>query len=127
MNGQSDQELLRQYTSENSESAFAQLLQRYMDFVYSCALRMVRDSHLAKDVSQGVFLALAQNAARLADHPVLAGWLHRTTHNLAVKTIRTDVRRRAREGEAVAIISQSTPESNSSWQEIAPQLDEALA
>jgi RNA polymerase sigma factor (sigma-70 family) len=127
MNGQSDQELLRHYASGNSESAFAQLLQRYMDFVYSCALRVVRDSHLAKDVSQGVFLALAQNAAQLADHPVLAGWLHRTTHNLAVKTVRTDIRRRAREGEAVEIISQSTPEPNSSWQEIAPQLDEALA
>src|SRR4051812_5837233 len=127
MNGQSDQELLRHYASGRSEIAFARLLQRYMDFVYSCALRMVRDSHLAKDVSQGVFLTLAQNAPQLASHPVLVGWLHRTTHNLAVKTIRTDVRRRAREGEAVAFISQLASEPNIEWQEIAPHLDEALA
>jgi RNA polymerase sigma factor (sigma-70 family) len=127
MNGQSDQELLRHYALERSESAFTQLLQRHTDFVYSCALRMVLDSHLAKDIAQGVFLALAQNAAQLVTHPMLAGWLHRTTHNLAVKTIRTDVRRRGREAQAVAMSGLLSSDPNASWQEIAPQLDEALA
>ena len=58
---------------------------------------MVRDAQLAGDVTQGVFLALARNARQLADRPVLSGWLHRTTHNLAANAVRSDVRRRARE------------------------------
>src|SRR5438093_83000 len=68
---------------EGSEVAFAELVRRHVDFVYSAALRMVRDAHVAEDVAQGVFAALAQNAPQLRDRPVLSGWLHRTTQNLA--------------------------------------------
>ncbi len=61
---------------------------------------MVRDPHLAEDVTQSAFVALAQNAAQLSDRPVLSGCLHRTAQNLASKTVRSDVRRRAREQDA---------------------------
>jgi RNA polymerase sigma factor (sigma-70 family) len=87
---------------------------------------MVRDSQLAGDVTQGVFLALAQNARQLADHPVLSGWLHRTTHNLAANAVRSDVRRRAREQEAAAMSDLLVTEPDASWEDIAPQLDAAL-
>src|SRR3989441_5873055 len=86
-----------------SEPAFAELLRRHVDFVYSAALRMVCDAHLAEDVTQGVFVALAQNAGQLSDRTVLSGWLHRTTQNLAANAVRSDVRRRAREQEAAAM------------------------
>ena len=87
---------------------------------------MLRDAHLAEDVTQGVFLALAQSAAQLVDHPVLSGWLHRTAQNLAAKIIRTDVRRRAREQEAVAMTEMLSTESDAHWEQIAPYLDAAL-
>ena len=87
---------------------------------------MLRDAHLAEDVTQGVFAALAQNAAQLAGHPVLSGWLHRTAQNLAAKIIRTDVRRRAREQEAVAMTEMLSAESDTHWEQIAPHLDAAL-
>src|SRR5689334_1949237 len=87
---------------------------------------MVRDSHLAEDVSQGVFVALAQNARQLADRPVLSGWLHRTTQNLAANIVRSDVRRRAREQEAVAMNELFSTESDALWDHIAPHLDTAL-
>ena len=64
---------------------------------------MVCDSHLAQDVTQGVFAALAKNATQLMDRPVLSGWLHRTAQNIAAQTVRTDVRRRAREQEVAAM------------------------
>ena len=76
MNGLADQQLLRDYAERKSEAAFAELARRYVDLVYSAALRMVGDSHAAKDVTQEVFMALAANARQLAGHPVLAGWLH---------------------------------------------------
>jgi RNA polymerase sigma factor (sigma-70 family) len=126
VNKATDQQLLRDYTHRQSETAFAELVRRHLDFVFSAARRMVRDSHLAEDVAQGVFVALAQNADQLADRPVLSGWLHRTTQNLAAKTVRSDARRRAREQEAVAMNELLSTEPDTSWQHIAPHLDAAL-
>ena len=126
MKSLTDQQLLRDYIERRSEAAFAELVRRHVDFVYSAALRMVRDSHLAEDVSQGVFLALARNAGQLADRPVLSGWLHRTTQNLAANTVRSDVRRRAHEQEAAAMKGLLATEPDAVWEQIAPLLDVAL-
>ena len=87
---------------------------------------MVADSHLAKDVTQGVFVALAQNARQLAHHPVLSGWLHRTTQNLAANVVRTNVRRQTREQEAVVMNELLAAEPDANWEHIAPHLDAAL-
>jgi RNA polymerase sigma factor (sigma-70 family) len=121
-----DQQLLRDYADGRSEPAFAELVRRHVDLVYSAALRMVRDSHLAEDVTQGVFLALAQNARQLAGRPVLSGWLHRTAQNLAANVVRTDVRRRAREQEAAAMNELLAGESGTVWEHLAPHLDAVL-
>src|SRR5205814_4210403 len=94
MSNLSDQQLLLDYAEHRSELAFAELVRRHVDFVYSAALRMVRDPQLAEDVTQGVFIALSQQARRLTDHPILTGWLHRTAQNIAAKTIRSDIRDR---------------------------------
>jgi RNA polymerase sigma factor (sigma-70 family) len=117
---------LRDYTERRSEPAFAELVRRHVDFVYSAALRMVRDAHLAEDVTQGAFVALAQNARQLMDRPVLSGWLHRTAQNLAANTVRSDVRRRAREQEVAAMNELLAPEPDTVWEHIAPLLDAAL-
>ncbi len=122
----SDQQLLREYADGRRETAFAELVRRYVDLVYSAALRLVRDASMAQDVTQSVFLALAGNARRLAAHPVLSGWLHCTARNLATKAIRSDARRRVREQEAAAMNELLTAESEPSWEAIAPQLDAAL-
>ncbi len=121
-----DPQLLRDYAQRRSEPAFAELVRRHVDFVYSAALRMVCDAHRAKDVTQGVFIALAQNARQLADRPVLSGWLHRTAQNLAANTVRSDVRRRAREQEAAAMNELLAAESDANWENIAPHLDAGL-
>ena len=125
MNALTDQQLLRDYTERRSEEAFAKLVQRHVDHVYSAALRMVHDAHLAEDVTQSAFVALAQNARQLADHPVLSGWLHRTAQNLAVKTVRSDARRRNHEQEA-AMDGLFATEPDAVWEQIAPHLDAAL-
>ena len=126
VNSLSDQELLCVYAGERSEGAFAELVARHVDFVYSAALRMVRDAHLAQDVTQGVFVALAQNAPELVQRQILAGWLHRTARNLAAKAVRSESRRRAREQEAAAMNEHLSTEPEPLWHEIAPQLDDVL-
>ena len=126
MNDQTDSQLLRAYADHRSEPAFAEIVRRHVDFIHSAALRMVCDSHLAEDVTQGVFVALAKNAAQLTDCAVLSGWLHRTAQNIAAQTVRTDVRRRAREQEAAAMNALLATEPDALWANIAPQLDAAL-
>lgn len=117
---------MRDYAESRSEAAFAGLVRRHVDLVYSAALRMVCDSHQAQDVTQGVFVALAQNARQLTHHPVLSGWLHRTTQNLAANAVRTNVRRQTREQEAAAMNELLSAGSESPWEHIAPHLDAAL-
>ncbi len=135
MNDQTDSQLLGAWAKTRSEPAFAELVRRHVDFVHSAALRMVCDSHLAKDVTQSVFVAVARDAARITDCRVLAGWLHRTAQNLAAQTVRTDVRRRAREQEAATMnellatepdLSRRSETEADAWAHIAPQLDAAL-
>jgi hypothetical protein len=46
----------REYAERRSESAFAELVRRHVDLIYSAALRTVCDSHLAEEVAQGVFV-----------------------------------------------------------------------
>ncbi|EEF62880.1 sigma-70 family RNA polymerase sigma factor [Pedosphaera parvula] len=126
MNSLTDQQLLRDYAGSRSEAAFAELVRRHIDFVYSAALRMVRDRHLAEDITQGAFVALAQNAEQLTKHPVLAGWLHRTSQNLAANAVRAEVRRRAREEKSAAMNEQLSNETDATWESVAPHLDAAL-
>ena len=43
-----DLTLLREYVATNSEAAFDALVSRYVNLVYSVALRQVGDAHYAK-------------------------------------------------------------------------------
>jgi RNA polymerase sigma factor (sigma-70 family) len=122
----SDQELLQEYAGRRSEPAFAELVRRYIDLVYSAAFRMTGEAHAAQDVTQAVFLALARSAGRLATHPVLSGWLHTTARNLAAKTVRSAVRRHFHEQEAATMNQLLSAETEPPWASIAPHLDAAL-
>jgi RNA polymerase sigma factor (sigma-70 family) len=128
MNQWTDSQLLREYAEGRSEAAFAELVRRHVDLVYSAALRMMGgEAEPAQDVTQGAFLALAQNAGKLTKHPVLSGWLHQTTRNIAANTVRSDARRRAREQEAAAmseLLSNEPPDVP--WDQLAPHLDTVL-
>jgi RNA polymerase sigma factor (sigma-70 family) len=121
-----DEQLLRQYARERSESAFGELVTRYIDLVHSAALRVVNgDTHLAQDVTQTVFIDLARNASSLPRGVVLAGWLHRHTCFKAATAIRTERRRRTREQTAMEM-RELDDNSRPQWELIAPYLDEGL-
>jgi len=123
----SDQCLIRAYARNHCESSFGELVHRHIDLVHSTALRVLRDADLAQDVTQRVFLLLAQHSLKLQERSSLMGWLYETTRNAAINTVRSEERRRRREQEASAMKQLDANDSEILWQQIAPHLDEALA
>jgi RNA polymerase sigma factor (sigma-70 family) len=120
-----DHELLREYAQRQSDPAFAELVRRHVDLVYSTALRLVGQSQLAEDVTQLVFIRLAQKARSIRPSVVLTGWLYRTTQFAARAALRSDWRRRKRESLAMQF-SDLNQSPESSWEDVAPLLEEAM-
>jgi RNA polymerase sigma factor (sigma-70 family) len=119
-----DQQLLQRYTQEHAEDAFAEIVRRHVNLVYSAALRQVQSPQLAKDVSQAVFTDLARNAGALRRDSILSAWLYEVTRRTAIDLIRKEARRQLREQvytEMNAI--NATPEE---WRDITPHLDAAM-
>jgi RNA polymerase sigma factor (sigma-70 family) len=123
-----DRALLGMFLDEHSESAFAEIVQRHIDLVYTVALRQLRgDAHLARDATQGAFCELARNARKLRDHRNLSGWLYNTTRFVASRLIRAESRRSARElAYAMNNNDQSAPAPETSWNEVENLLDDAM-
>lgn len=95
------EELLASFVRSGCELAFRELVTRYIDLVYSTAVRLVDgDAHRAQDVTQVVFADLARMAAKLSPGAALGGWLHRHSCFVARSVMRGERRRRAREREA---------------------------
>jgi RNA polymerase sigma factor (sigma-70 family) len=128
MTADDDVALLRRYAEESSQSAFAELVRRHINLVYSAALRRVGgDAHLANDVAQQVFTALARSAQSLTSRATLAGWLYTTTRFAAAQVVRGERRRHARETE-VHTMQHLASENliDADWERLRPLLDRAM-
>lgn len=121
-----DCELLANFARTNSEDAFAELVRRHVNLVYSAALRQVNgDAHLAQDVAQAVFADLAYKAVSLSRRQCLTGWLYTSAHFAAAKIVRSENRRRQREEKFMREpINQSAPDAD--WEKVRPALDDAM-
>lgn len=74
-----DEELLRDYRRQGSEEAFAELVRRHVNLVYSVALRRAGGATAAEEITQAVFIILARKAASLRPATALKSWLYETT------------------------------------------------
>lgn len=126
----SDAQLLREYAETGADAAFAEIVARHTNLVYSAALRQVRTSDLAADVAQNAFLALLKSAPNLTrnidENASLAGWLCRCARNISLNLRRDEFRRHAREREAMEQFN-SDPDDAIDWGRLAPVLDEAMS
>ena len=123
-----DATLLRDYVEKRDERAFAELVRRHLDLVYSAALRRTRGkTHLAEEISQKVFCDLSRKASALAQHPALTGWLYRSTRYAAIDAARAEFRRQKLEQSLTAMPDTSpAPEPLADWEQVRPVIDDAM-
>jgi len=121
-----DNALLREYVRNDSEEAFAALVTRHVNKVYSIALRQTRNPHQAEEITQAVFVILARKSRDLSKSVILSGWLCRTAQLTAVTFIRSEIRRARREQEAHMQTLLNETEADV-WPQVAPLLDAAMA
>lgn len=142
MQHQSDAQWIRDYAAHGSDPAFAGIVARHTDLVYSAALRQTGSPELAREIAQSVFTDLARKApelaGRLAPEASLAGWLYRGTRFATLSRLRDERRRASHErqfmehfhpaaGATHSRAAEPTAESAPDWQQVAPVLDEAMA
>lgn len=125
MSGKIDHKLLADFVQSGSETAFTELVQRYIALVYSTALRFSNNPHHAEEITQAVFIILARKANVISSRVILSGWLYQTARLTAANFVKREIRRGRREQE---VFMQSTlPHSEcTDWDKIAPLLDTAM-
>ena len=128
---ETDLSLLGRFAQTRDPSAFAEIVRRYAGVVYATCHRVVRNQAVAEEVSQETFFRLMKQPESVSQS--VGAWLHRAATNLAVDAIRSDSARRRREQDYAEEsarqhqIDEGTAREATSWAEISPFVDEALA
>jgi RNA polymerase sigma factor (sigma-70 family) len=101
------------------------LVARYVNLVYSTALRHTSNPHHAEEVTQAVFIILARKAGSISSNVVLTGWLYQAARLTAANHRRDNLRRLQREHLAIVESAFNVP-ADEPWKLIAPILDQAM-
>ena len=121
---ETDLELLARYARQEAEDAFAEIVRRHVDLVYSAALRQVGSPQLAEEVAQSAFLKLARQAREFPPGTVIPAWLYQVTRLEAIDVVRQEARRHLR--EQIATEMNAIDATAADWEQIEPLLDEAM-
>jgi RNA polymerase sigma factor (sigma-70 family) len=119
-----DQHLLAEYKATRCANAFKAIVGRHSLMVFRTSLRVTKHVPDAEDVTQGVFLLLAQSPQQVKHN--LAGWLHQVAHNLSLQSLRSRNRQR-QHLQAVTCRSGERPRSpENDLREVREEIDAAL-
>src|ERR1051325_7179329 len=120
-----DRECLESWARHRDAASLQTLVERYLVFVHSSALRRTGDAAQAAEVTRAVFLVLARRARRLGKKTVLAGWLFHVTAIASRKLKR--VRRLTRLWRWLSRKPRPPlPPDATLWARLAPEIDSAL-
>ncbi len=97
---ETDGELLRRYTADDDQEAFAALVRRHANLVSGVCRRALSSATDAEDATQAVFVVLARRAAGGRWQPSIANWLYATARKVSRDARVAAQRRTRREGKA---------------------------
>ena len=119
-----DDELMRRLFYRDRR-AFEAIFDRYGDLVYSMALRVLRDPHLAEDISQEIFVRLwSKPGSYVAERGRFLTWLISVTRNRAVDEVRSRGRRQRYETASPEEQERELPAGNANDPALNAQLAE---
>jgi DNA-directed RNA polymerase specialized sigma24 family protein len=98
VNAKTDTELVAQQRA-GDPSAFEELTRRHVNWVYSAARRRTGDDHLAEDVTQAVFILVAQKPPKRWTLPSRSPWLFGVMIRTCKAALRARETRRRHETE----------------------------
>src|SRR6516162_402577 len=99
----SDQQLLRIFTQERNEDAFAALVERHGRLVMRVCRHVLHHAQDAEDAFQATFLVLACKSGSIRKHEALASWLHGVAYRMSLKAKRTAAKKQLRPGLADSV------------------------
>ncbi|WP_435059440.1 RNA polymerase sigma factor [Streptomyces sp. bgisy060] len=111
---------------EGAQDAFASLYDDLQETVYRWLLRHVWDAHVAEDLSQEVWLKVAQNIGKYRRGSNFLGWLKVITRNTALDYLRA-VQRRPPESLCASHLELDQPRAGQSTEELAENRELARA
>lgn len=103
MNHQSDQYYIDDVTSGNTD-AYATLVERYQNFVYTLVFRMVRNREVAEEISQDTFIKAYTALSGFQGKSKFSTWLYTIAYRKSLDYLKT----KKRQGTAVGIESDLT-------------------
>jgi RNA polymerase sigma factor (sigma-70 family) len=125
-----DRALLTRFAEDRDQQAFEQLVKRHGGLVFGVCKRMVRDSHLAEDAFQAVFLVLARNPRDALTAASVGGWLFGVARRVGLAARRHEHRREKharRAGGVRPLLEQQHANPPSDFGDLLRVLDEELA
>ncbi|MBN8575112.1 MAG: sigma-70 family RNA polymerase sigma factor [Candidatus Kapabacteria bacterium] len=85
---ESDNDILREYKSGDTERAVTFFVRKYQRFVYSIALRYTKNNEDAQDIAQDVFVKAINSLKSFRGEASLKTWLYRITVNACKNEMR---------------------------------------
>jgi len=82
-----DEDIIRQVLN-GERSAYALLVDKYKDRVFSLALSIVRNRELAEEIAQDVFVKAYRSLDKFRKKAGFSTWIYRITYNTAVSETR---------------------------------------
>lgn len=119
---QPDGVVLSRFVRHGDEQAFAVIVHRYADEVFSTCLRVLCDHARAEDATQETFLRLSRKPPTVRES--LGGWLHRVACRVSIDLHRSDTRRRVRERKHAE--EEARRLEVTCWSELSPVIDQAI-
>lgn len=87
MDSRNDLEYIKQCL-QGDRNAFAALVDRYKDYVFTLSLRMLKNKEDAEEVSQDVFVKVFRSMDKFKGESKFSTWIYRITYNTCLDEIK---------------------------------------